>query len=334
MIKPSYNTERIALGEELPLDIPLSVILDVSERCNFRCKYCFRAGIKDENWDFAAANENMTMAVFNLAIKQLAEFPRKIKLVSLSGHGEPLCNPLLADMTQRLKESGVAEKIDIHTNASLLTEANVGDIAKAGFTRIIVSLQGLDSSTYERVCGTAIKWECFYNNLKLLYVNKSNDLKVHIKIADVALDVNDYSNEEKRFYNLFGAIADSVFIEKIVPIWKNSDVSDVTKTKFHNSFGNVDYCPLVFYKIMVAPNGEIYPCTSLPPPISLGNIRRITLREAWNNRKRSDFLVEHLHLTRHKHMPCEGCFVPINSITSQMDIIDPYKSAILERLKG
>lgn len=334
-VKPSYNTERSILGEVLPLDTPYSVILDVSERCNFKCSYCFRAGEVDESWGFAAAKSVMSKEIFERAAQQLQQFPKKIKVISMSGHGEPLTNRNIADMVQYLRELDVAEQIDMHTNASLLTEENAVRIAKAGFTRIVVSLQGVDAESYERTCGVKINFQKFYNNLKRLYDNKNSDLSINIKIADVALDKENYEESEKKFYSLFGSIADHVFVEKVVPLWDNQKIeADGTTNKFWDTFDTTDYCSLVFYKLMVDPDGEIYPCTKLPPPMSLGNIRHITLQEAWNGRIRQDFLKEHLCLTRHDHKPCNGCFIPVNSITSSKDIIDPYKEVILERLKG
>lgn len=335
VVKPSYNTERVVLGENLPLDTPFAVILDISERCNFRCSYCFRSGKRDESWGFAARGDLMSQEVFKSAARQLKDFPQKLKLVSLSGHGEPLCNPNIVDMVQYLKKLDVAEQIDMHTNASLLTAESAVRIANAGFTRIVVSLQGLDAAAYERTCQAKIDFRQFYNNLKILYENKDKGLKLHIKIADVALGTENIRECEQSFYALFGGIADSVFVEKTVPLWKNLSF-DVKKTsnKFGAVFGNVDYCPLLFYKMLVAPDGEIYPCTNLPTPMSLGNIHNITLRKAWNSRDRIDFLKKHLRLTRHKHTPCSSCFVAVNSVASYEDIIDPYKDTILERLEA
>ena len=333
-IKESYNTERLCLGEKLPLNTPLSVIFDLSERCNFKCNYCFRSGEKNESWGYVAKNELMTLEVFETVVKQISQFPQPIKVVSLSGHGEPLYNPNIIKMTNLLRESTAVERIEMHTNASLLTEESIIKIQKAGFSRIVVSLQGLDSSTYEHVCGVKINWEKFYNNLKKLYENKEDNLKIHIKISEAALDKNHYSRDEEKFYTLFGNIADSIFIEKVTPLWKNIKFEiDETKNKFGENPRQINYCPIVFYKIWVAPNGEMYPCTALPPPMSLGNIRDTSLQNAWNSMERRKFLIEHLHLDRHNYSPCVGCFVPINTVVSEKDFIDPYKEEILRRLE-
>lgn len=333
-IKESYNTERLCLGENLPLNTPLSIIIDLSERCNFKCNYCFRSGEKNESWGYTIKNELMTLEVFETVVKQISQFPQPIKVVSLSGHGEPLCNPHIIKMTNLLRESTAVERIEMHTNASLLTEESIIKIQKAGFSRIVVSLQGLDSSTYEHVCGVKINWEKFYNNLKRLYENKKDNLEIHIKISEAALDKNQYPKEEEKFYKLFGNIADSIFIEKVTPLWKNIKFDmDETRNKFGGDLGQINFCPIVFYKIWVAPDGEIYPCSALPPPMSLGNIRDTSLQNAWNSIERRRFLIEHLHLDRHNYSPCKDCFVPVNTVVSKKDNIDSYRDEILKRLE-
>lgn len=273
------------------------------------------------------------MELFKLAIKQLAEFPQKIKSVSLSGHGEPLCNPELVSMIQYLEQAAVTERIEMHTNASVLTAETAKNIAQSGFSKIVVSLQGLDADTYQKVCGIKLNWNAFYKQLQILYQNKSSKLKVHIKISEAALKKENYEAEKDRFYSLFGPIADTISIEKVTPLWKNLRIgSEEMINKYGQEIGIVECCPIVFYKIWVAPDGEIYPCTGLPAPISLGNIRNISLTEAWNGQKRQEFLISHLRRQRGGCAACMDCFVPVNTVTMDKDRLDPYRKEILVRL--
>lgn len=331
-IKPSFNEKRVHLGEYLPLDTPFAVIIDPSERCNFRCSYCFRSKQKGDNWGFAAKESLMDWDTFVLAVEQIKEFPKKIKLISITGNGEPMCNPELARMAEYVHKQGITEQLDMHTNASLLTKQNTYAIAQAGFTKIVVSLQGLNEKTYERVCGYKIDFARLYSSLKYLYLHKNEGTKLHIKIEDVALDSQD-PKQKQQFFDTFGNIADSVSIETAVPIWCDTKaVVSKNTNKYGNSFGDIDYCPLAFYKIQIGPDGEIYPCTRLPEPMSLGNIHMMSLRGAWNGEKRRNFLRNHLRLTRHKCPGCEGCYIPINTVTSEVDIIDSYRDEILSHL--
>jgi radical SAM protein with 4Fe4S-binding SPASM domain len=332
-VRPSYDTNRILLGERLPLDAPFAVILDSSEKCNFKCNYCFRSSETKEDWSYAGSNALMSMEMLELAAGQLLEFPSCIKTISLSNHGEPLCNPLLSDMVVRLKEMGLTGRIDIHTNASMLTPKMTASLVASRIDRIIVSLQGLDASSYKEVCQVNINFEKFYDNLKMLYEQKSPRTTIHIKIVDAALSS---AEDERRFYSTFSPIADGVFIEKIVPLWnqKNTDkdIEGVNINKYGEFFGCIEYCPILFYNLTVSPDGSIFPCPQLPPPFSLGNIRDTTLLDAWNSVERRNFLRRHLRERRKDHPHCGNCFIPQNTVKVRKDIIDPYRDDILGRL--
>lgn len=130
----------------------------------------------------------------------------------------------------------------------------------------------------------------FISALKVLYDNKQNT-QICIKIADVALD----GESDDKFYELFSPIADKVFIEKVVPICENLLGEDGLVShinKYGESFPLQESCMLIFHTIVVAPNGDIYPCTQPLTPYILGNINKESLYECWNSRKRRELLIK------------------------------------------
>ncbi len=76
----------------------------------------------------------------------------------------------------------------------------------AGVDTIRISLQGLNSEMYKKMCGVKVRFEEFLENLHYLYEHRGN-CKIRMKIADVAL--KDIPDGEKRFEEMFGDIADS-----------------------------------------------------------------------------------------------------------------------------
>jgi len=60
-------------------------------------------------------------------------------------------------------------------------------------------------------CGVNLNFDQFVDNLKYLYDNRGN-ISVRMKIADIA--IADVPDGKKRFEEIFGSIADSIFIEK------------------------------------------------------------------------------------------------------------------------
>lgn len=329
-IKPSFDTNRQALGKVLPLCSPFTVVLDSSEACNFKCNYCFRADEDKAVWGYAKESKLMNWELFVRVVEQIVEFEEPVKVISLSNHGEPLCNRRLPDMVRYIKEKGVAGRVSIHTNASLLDEDYVFDLADSGIDKVVVSLQGMTTEKYRQVCGVSVDMNRLFDMLKLFYEKKKNTM-LHIKVADVALE----PGEEGMFYEKFLPIADRVFVEKIVPIWKGTEFSEQqAKNMVQNKYGELlpkqQCCPVLFHTIVVTPKGDVYPCTQLLSPRPLGNIYESTLQELWNGEERKELLRRQLELCAPEI--CEGCYIKDNSIFTREDLIDAYRSEILERL--
>lgn len=329
-IAPSFDSKRSILGEILPLKAPFNVIIDVSERCNFQCQYCFRSDSDRNKWGYAKDNQLMDWNIFVKTVEQVKEFEDDVRQISLSGHGEPLCNRKIPDMVRYIKEQGIRSRVSIHTNASLLDREFIDDLVNSDIDRIVVSLQGMTSEKYWEVCHAKINLEDFYNNLSYLYENK-NHTQVHIKILNVALE----KGEEDDFYKKFCPIGDRVFIEQEVPIWKGVE-SEKGKAEIGNKYGNrfplQKCCPLIFHTITIIPNGDVYPCTQLLREDKLGNINETTLMEMWVGKERRGLLLRQCELNNPEI--CEQCYIRQNSIYAKEDMIDEYRLQIRERLLG
>lgn len=323
----SYSQDRNVLGKVLPLDTPYTVMVDISDMCNLRCNYCFRADESIVAEDYRK-NRLMEWETFEKIVEQMQQFPHQIKRIALSHHGEPLCNRRLPDMVTHIKRSGLTAKTDIHTNALLLDEEYIDELCAAKIDRIVISLQGLDEKNYLEVCGAHIDFDQFYHRLEYLYKMKTTT-QVHIKIVDVAV-----GKEKDKFYEMFSPIADRVFIESVVPLWTGADMTKekIETNKYGDAFKVQQCCPLVFYTINVLPDGTIYPCSHIRPPFKLGNVRNTTLMEAWNSMQKKEFLKDMLENGRFEVETCRDYYVPQNTVMTPGDSIDAYADEIRARL--
>ncbi len=327
-IRPSYDTNRQILGNVLPIDTPFNVIIDASEACQFRCNYCFRSDNDKTKWGYAKSCKLMEWGIFYEIINQIKMFPQEVKQISLSCHGEPLCNRNLPNMVRYIKSAGLKSRVSIHTNAALLDQQYAEELMASKIDRVVVSLQGLSPKKYKKICGVDINFEEFYHILKMMYWYKINT-QIYIKIADTALD----ENEDELFYEKFSPIADRVFIERIVPIWKDVNIGKKEENiinKFGMQLKKQECCPLIFHTIVIDPEGEVYPCTQLLTPFKLGNIMRNNLVELWNSDLRKNLLIRQCECKNPEI--CRECYIAQNSIYTEEDMIDKYKEEILKRL--
>lgn len=329
-IKPSFNENRQCLGKVLPLSTPFTIMADISDVCNFKCNYCFRGMGKHEK--YYGHSRLMSKEIFTKIVDQALEFDGRIRRFSLSHNGEPLAHPGFAEFVEYAKKKDVADSVEIHTNASLLNKDLCRKIINSGLDRMVISLQGMDAKKYNEICGVNIDYDRFYNNIQFLYKEKRST-SICIKIVDTALN----EDEKEIFYERFAPIADRVYIETVVPLWdvkegeRNSN--DQTNNKYGIDYKKQNMCPLMFYTINILPDGTIFPCTNITPPMILGNIHDNTLKECWESKKRRNFIIEQLKNTRDCNRVCKNCYIPQNTVLTENDIVDGYEKEILERIQ-
>lgn len=328
-IKPSHNAIRSYLFKELPLSLPFVVNLDVSEVCNLKCNYCFRAK-NYKTYGFTLRNDLMSIETFKISVEQLKKFKEPIKKVSLSGHGEPLCNRKLPEMIRYLK-SELDTFVEIHTNGVLLDEKYAIELAESKINKIVISVQGLTSDKYKEVCGKTVNFGKFIKNIETLY-KFSTDTEVYVKIVDVALN----QGAEELFYDMFRNKCHSAYIEKAIDLWTDLDNKSnniINQNKFGELIPYQESCSSCFYTLFVVPNGEVHPCIQPLSPICFGNVHEGDLVSMWKSSKRQQFLKNQLVNGRKSIKVCDTCAVAQNTIMSQEhDSLNGWQNDILDRL--
>ena len=274
------------------------------------------------------------MELFRHIMKDVHEFPHRVKLFEMFGFGEPLCNPNLAEMISEARKEGVVEKIDFTTNGLLFNRDNIDKIISAGVDTIRISLQGLDADKYMKVCGVKLHFDKFIENLTYLYEHRGS-CKIRMKIADVS--IKNVPNGENRFKEIFGPIADSIFVEHIIPMFESVDYSDDVYKNAINGRENVrqgqihKVCHRPFYRMRVAANGKVTAaCCDVPQDIILGDINENTLSEIWRGGVHTSLLKMQLEGKRFQYPVCMNCVLP-NDITNEADLLDPWADDILKR---
>jgi len=331
-IKPICGLTRTKLAEVVPLRTPYSAFVFPTTFCNFKCIYCAHSlGLEKmkEKYDFS--RETMNLETYKKTIEQLCEFPDKIKLLSLTGQGEPLVNPNIGEMVGIAKKTNRFERIEIISNAALLTHQVSDSLIKNGLDTLRISLQGLSSDKYKEICGANVNFDEFMENIRYFYKNKK-DTNLFVKIMDVALE----EGEEEKFYKLFSDCSDRMYIEKMLPAYDGVEITkemDAQYDRYGRTIEKRKVCPLPFFMLGVLPNGDLEPCDTIYKPIILGNVHEDTIMNMWNGQKLKDFWIMQLEGNNKNNSKCAVCCAA-NDVSHPEDVLDNDVNKILERIKG
>ena len=148
-VSDSLATVTDRLGRRLR-DLRVSV----TDRCNFRCRYCMPREVFGPDFAFLPRSEILHFG----EIRQLVRVIRRFGLekVRLTG-GEPLLRKELPRLVSMLREVEGIE-LAMTTNGALL-ERMAAPLAEAGLDRVTVSLDSLDPEVFARMNDTRVPIE-------------------------------------------------------------------------------------------------------------------------------------------------------------------------------
>lgn len=329
-IKPLAGMERHALRDVVPLKTPYAAYIFPTNLCNFMCNYCGHSmGLAAMKQEYDLCTENMSMDTLKRVVEQLKEFDETLKVISLTGHGEPLVNPELENMVAYIKKSGVTKRIEIITNASLLTNERADKLIEAGLDCIRISLQGLSAEKYFEVCKRRVDFEKFVAQIRYFYEHKKS-CQVFVKIMDVALE----EGEEEKFYQIFDQIADRMYVEQCRPVYSGVEMTENMEC-MDDRYGRKHepriVCPLCFYMIGVHPNGDVAPCETIYKPETLGNVYESTIHDMWNGEKNLEFQRMQLRKERFNNSGCARCCAP-DDVAHPEDELDSVAEMLVKKI--
>ncbi len=330
-IKPRINLEdRTALQDVIPLSTPFVLFVDPVNTCNFQCTFC-PTGDRELIKSTGRWQGRLDFDVYKKVIDDLGEFDNPLKVLRLYKEGEPLLHTRFADMVGYAKASGHVQYIDTTTNGYLLTPDKVGPILDAGIDRINISVDGMSAAQFWEFTRTRVDFERFVDNMRRLYERKG-DCEICIKIpGDILSD-----GDRQQFFDIFGEIADRVFIENFAPCWPTFDVEErtgiqITEGIYGNAIGEVAVCPYIFYSMAVNTDGTVSLCfLDWARKLVVGDTRTETLKAIWNGEAMQRHRIAHLRGRRKDHSTCADCGQLSHCLP---DNIDAYAASLLERIE-
>lgn len=313
----------------IPLKVPFIIYVDPSDTCNFQCRFC-PTGDRDLMKKTPGRNYGgMDFELYKKIIDDICEFEKPIKVLRLYKDGEPFLNPKLAEMIHYAREKRCAERIDTTTNGILLNPKKNIEIIKAGLNRINISIEGINAKQYLEFSKSKINFEVLVENIRHLYENRKQ-CEIIVKINGDTLSEND----KKKFYEIFGDIADGVYVEHIMACWPEFQLKGVEVNQEYGIYGQmikeVMVCPYVFYSFSINSDGVASACfLDWSRRLIIGNARTEHVKDIWQGKSLLEYQKLFLTRKRKSHPICGNCGQMTHGLP---DDIDNYANELLRKI--
>ena len=162
---------RIPLNKVLPLKMPISILIDPSNRCNFKCSFC-PTGHKELLKSVGREEKIMSINSMNKIVDDLIVWKQKTgkipKQIGFYKDGEPLLNKNLFYFISKISKNNLTERTYLTTNAALLNETKCIELINSGLNEVRISVEHVHDEGYQDVTRTKTPYSRVKENVGLL----------------------------------------------------------------------------------------------------------------------------------------------------------------------
>jgi|MDTC01.1.fsa_nt_gb radical SAM protein with 4Fe4S-binding SPASM domain len=277
-------------------EFPFYIDTEITNHCNLECIMCRRQVMTREKG-------YMAEGIYKKLIDEMSMYNVGLKLGRM---GEPTMHKQITEFIEYANECNVTNFLS--TNG-FYSKEKMGRILKAGPDIIRFSFQGLNKEEFEKIRKPS-KYEVVTDNIAFCVKERERHgwEKPYLVISTTVLDES--KEEIEAFKEEWLKIVDRVEVGKTTfsMSGNNGEYEDFKK----RATVNTEYLPCleILTKISVNWNGDIIACCSdYCGAMILGNLKDITIKEAWECTKEVHFRQMVSYNMRHSELPvCKDCF--------------------------
>ena len=321
-------------------NIPLSVFIELTHRCNLRCYYCYQKEFK--------LTRELSLQDWKRIIKELAEMGSLY--ITLSG-GEPLLREDFIGIVSTARYHNFA--VSIITNGMLVNESIVRELSDLGIMDVGISLHAASEGLHDKLAHGPGSFQRALYAIRLLV---KAGIKVLIKHSVSNANFGEYSKLQK-LADAEGCAfeCDSTIlpIQKGVPspyalnheqhftFLKDMEIGSIVSCMSNKEDPATLHCDAGRSICGIMPNGEVYPCIILP--ISFGNVSKKSFKDIWYGEKAVAFREQELRLEEtcrkcEKNLMCSRChavaFLETKKWTGKSESLCERAAAMVELAKS
>ena len=247
---------------------PVQIDIEINGSCNMACPFCIH-GIGE-----GRSTAKLTWEQYTALIDEAASIgTASLKLNYIN---EPLLIRWLDKAIKYAVDAGILN-IYFVTNGSLLNAKRRAELLASGVTKIFVSIDAATSETYNKQRRNGAYGEVVAN-VKAL-IKERNALGQSHPLVRVSFLKNQTNiHEADLFFEQWNGIADVITFQTMNEVPGQDTGLTIKREEKPES------CSFPFKQLVVDSEGDILPCCKLYGKfLAIGNIKDMTLSEAWNS---------------------------------------------------
>ena len=283
-------------------DHPIHLDIELHNACNFRCAFC-EHGLDPKPEFYQTVIKLPKEDAFDVLDQASA---MGVQSVQLNLVNEPL---MYRDLIEVIEYASKLKFQDIYflTNGSPLTEKKAEALIKSGLTRIMISLDAHSADIFEKVRRSK-DYEKVKNNI-LNFMKKRKELNSKLPLVRTSFLVTDINKHQVNdFIDYWTDKVDFIAIQNLM-----SDES-IEATNVENIDSLKGYrCNMPLFRLSIKADGRITPCCVFDGNLlTVGHIKKDSLKELWNSQKMRNFQDMHQNYGWHKNPICKKCVLKTN----------------------
>ncbi len=163
------------LRKPMVLGAPLSVVWNLTNKCNLKCSHCFVDANFNEESENELSTEEAKQVIDNLAANDVVT-------VNFCG-GEPFTRDDIFELMKYTKENDIYPSVS--TNATLLSKKNCHEVFDAGVRSITISLDSYSPKNHDHLRQVSGAFEMAVNGIKnAVEFGKFDDIIINTTLLD------------------------------------------------------------------------------------------------------------------------------------------------------
>lgn len=244
------------------------------------------------------------------------------RVIRLYLEGEALICPDFIYLLRRIREEVPIGRIELTTNASMMTEEISRALVQYEVDYIRVSIYSVRPQRHIEITrSTAVTPEQIRKNVRQLKAIRGDRERPYIYVKMI----EPLDEEGEEFKNYYYGIADEITFEPAMN-WSNTEQIDFignlygkqtqdVRDKLKGSKNEKYACPFPFHTLSIKSNGDVLVCcVDWHRDTKVGNIFEQSLQEIWNGQALYELRALHLCHQRELNRSCAHCEIPLRNV--------------------